>query len=83
PRQALEDAVRLSFQVGVEHADSILELRKRSIEESEGVLPLRSKVLLMQTRSLNKSRFLSYYGRLSDEAMQRVDQALKIAAGLR
>ncbi|MGI4789690.1 MAG: hypothetical protein ACRYFS_12660, partial [Janthinobacterium lividum] len=30
-RQALEDAVRLSFQVGVEHADSILELRKRSI----------------------------------------------------
>ena len=30
-RQALEDTLGLSFQVGVEHANSILELRKRSI----------------------------------------------------
>ena len=30
PRQTLEDRIRLSFQVGVEHTDSILELRKRS-----------------------------------------------------
>ena len=29
-RQALEDTLGLSFQVGVEHANSILELRKRS-----------------------------------------------------
>jgi len=29
-RQALEDGVRLGSQVGVEHADSIHELRKRS-----------------------------------------------------
>ena len=29
-RQALEDTLGLSFQVGVEHANSILELRKSS-----------------------------------------------------
>jgi mRNA interferase MazF len=53
------------------------------VELGEGGLPMRSKVLLMQTRSLDKSRLLGYYGRLSDDTMQQVDQALKIAAGLR
>ncbi len=53
------------------------------IEAGEGGLPMRSKVLLMQTRSLDKSRLLGYYGRLNDETMQQVDQALKVAAGLR
>ena len=53
------------------------------IEPGEGNLPMRSKVLLMQTRSLDKSRFVGHYGRLSEKAMQQVDQALKIAAGLR
>ncbi len=53
------------------------------VEPGEGGLPMRSKALLMQTRSLDKSRLLGYYGRLSGETMQQVDQALKIAAGLR
>ncbi len=53
------------------------------IEAGGGGLPIRSKVLLMQTRSLDKSRLLGYYGCLSDETMQQVDQALKVAAGLR
>lgn len=53
------------------------------IEPSEGGLPMRSKVLLMQTCSLDKSRLLGYYGHLSEETMLQVDQALKVAAGLR
>ena len=53
------------------------------IEAGEGGLALRSKALLMQTRSLDKSRILSYYGRLSEATIQQVDLALKIAVGLR
>ncbi len=53
------------------------------VEPGEGGLPTHSKVVLMQTRSLDKSRLLGYYGHLSDETMQQVDQALKTAAGLR
>lgn len=53
------------------------------IESGEGGLLMRSKALLMQTRSLDKSRLLGYYGHLSDAAMAHVDEALKIAAGLR
>ncbi len=52
------------------------------IELGEGGLPMRSKVLLMQTRSLDKSRLVGYYGRLNDAAMLQVDQALTIAVGL-
>ncbi len=53
------------------------------IEPGEGGLPMRSKALLMQTRSLDKSRLLGYYGHLSDETMLQVDQALRVAMGLR
>ena len=53
------------------------------IEPNEGGLPMRSKALLMQTRSLDKSRLTGYYGHLSEETMLQVDQALKVAAGLR
>ena len=56
---------------------------KALVEPGEGGLPMRSKVLMMQTRSLYKSRLLGYYGHLSDETMHQVDQALKAAAGLR
>ena len=52
------------------------------IESGEGGLPMRSKALLMQTRNLDKSRLLGYYGRLGDETLLQVDQALKIATGL-
>lgn len=53
------------------------------LEPGEGDLPMRSKVLLMQTRSLDKSRLLSYHGHLDEKTMLQVDQALKIAVGLR
>ncbi len=53
------------------------------IELNESGLPMRSKALLMQTRSLNKSCLTGYYGHLSEETMLQVDQALKVAAGLR
>ena len=53
------------------------------LEPPEGGLSLRSKVMLMQLRSVNKSRLLGYYGHASDVVMQRVDQALKVAVGLK
>lgn len=52
------------------------------LDPPDGGLSLRSKVMLMQLRSVNKTRLLGYYGRASDAAMQQVDQALKIAVGL-
>lgn len=53
------------------------------IEPNDGGLPLRSKVLLMQTRAIAKSRVIGRYGQLSDDTMQRVEAALKVATGLR
>ena len=41
-RQALEDTLGLSFQVGVEHANSILELRKRSNDTRKRPRTLRA-----------------------------------------
>jgi mRNA-degrading endonuclease toxin of MazEF toxin-antitoxin module len=34
-------------------------------------------------RAVDKQRILSYYGRVSDETMQRVEEALEIATGLK
>ena len=53
------------------------------LDPPDGGLSLTSKVMLMQLRSINKTRLLGYYGRVSDEAMRRVDQALRVAVGLR
>ena len=44
--------------------------------------PRESKALLGQLRALSKSRVLSYYGHVSEETMNEVDEALKIAVGL-
>ncbi|MDP4197982.1 MAG: type II toxin-antitoxin system PemK/MazF family toxin [Bacteroidota bacterium] len=52
------------------------------IEAPEGGLKSDSKVLLLQTRSIDKSRIVGVYGSLSQETMNRVDQALAIATGL-
>jgi mRNA interferase MazF len=52
------------------------------IEPPEGGLTERSKVLLMQMRSVDKRRLTGYYGKVSEETMRRVEQALKIATGL-
>lgn len=53
------------------------------IEPPVGGLSLRSKALLMQTRSLDKRRVLGYYGCLDAETMLRVEDALRVAVGLR
>lgn len=52
------------------------------IEPPDGGLSLRSKVLLMQLRSVDKQRIVGRYGRLNEETMRRVEEALKIATGL-
>lgn len=52
------------------------------IEAGEGGLALRSKVMLMQIRSVDKGRLLGRLGRVSPVTLQSVDEALRIAVGL-
>lgn len=52
------------------------------IEPPEGGLTLRSKVLLMQMRSIDKERLTGRYGKVSEKTMARVEEALKVATGL-
>lgn len=52
------------------------------IEPPDGGLTMRSKVLLLQMRSVDKQRITGYYGNVSPETMRKVDEALKIAVGL-
>jgi mRNA interferase MazF len=52
------------------------------VVEPDEVVKRRSKILLMQLRGMSKSRILSFYGHVSDETMEQVDAALKIAVGL-
>ncbi len=52
------------------------------IPDGEGGLPKRSKVMLMQIRSIDQSRILSSYGTVSTATMAQVENALRIAAGL-
>ena len=49
----------------------------------EGGLSVTSKVCLMQMRSVDKRRVLSVCGSVSDETMRQVDDAIKVATGLR
>lgn len=52
------------------------------IEPPEGGLTTRSKVLLMQMRSVDKRRLMECLGQAEPETMKRVDEALRIATGL-
>ena len=52
------------------------------IEAPEGGLTLDSKVMLLHIRSMDKRRVTGYYGQVGEEAMARVDEALRIATGL-
>lgn len=52
------------------------------IEPPEGGLDRRSKVMLGQLRTIDKSRILGSYSALSEQAMKKVDEALAIAVGL-
>ena len=52
------------------------------IESLEGGLPSNSKILLLQTRCIDKSRIIGSYGSVSHATMSKVDKALAIATGL-
>ena len=52
------------------------------IEPPEGGLTQRSKVMLLHLRSIDRRRITGSYGHVSEEVMQRVEAALKIATGL-
>ncbi len=52
------------------------------VEPPEGGLKLRSKILLMHLRSVDKQRIVGRYGALNEESLLRVEEALKIATGL-
>lgn len=70
--------VRLDPVVGSEQGGE----RPALVEPPEGGLTLRSKVLLMQLRSIDKRRLAGSLGRVGRETMTRVDEALRIAVGL-
>ncbi len=53
------------------------------IAGGEGGLPQLSKVLLMQLRALDKRRILGRYGSVGEETLERVDEALRVAVGLK
>ena len=52
------------------------------IEPPDGGLSQRSKVLLMELRSLDKRRILGLYGVVSAATLNRVNVAVQIAVGL-
>ena len=52
------------------------------IEPPDGGLALRSKVLLMHVRSVDKRRVTGRYGSVGQSTMDAVEDALKIATGL-
>jgi mRNA interferase MazF len=52
------------------------------VSAPEGGLKSNSRILLLQTRCVDKSRIIGVYGSLGDETMKRVDRALAITTGL-
>lgn len=52
------------------------------VEPPEGGLTLRSKVLLLHTRGVDRSRVVGHMGSVDDATMSRIEAALRIAAGL-
>lgn len=52
------------------------------IDPPEGGLRLRSKVMLMHIRSIDKRRITGRYGAVEDATIARVEEAVKVATGL-
>lgn len=52
------------------------------IDPPEGGLTQSSKVMLTHIRSIDKSRLGKRYGSVSDEVMNRVEEAILIATGI-
>ena len=53
-----------------------------AITPPEGGLSLPSKVMLMRIRSIDKTRIHGRYGCVESQTMKRVEEALRVAAGL-
>lgn len=53
-----------------------------AVKAPEGGLSDDSIILLNQIRTVDKSRFGRYWGRLTPETMKKVDKALKISLAL-
>ena len=53
------------------------------LEAGEGGIPQRSKALMMQIRALDKRRILGLYGRINVTTFERLDEALRVAVGLK
>ncbi len=53
-----------------------------AVKAPEGGLRKDSLILLNQIRTIDKSRVRARWGRLSDETMERVDEAIKVSLGL-
>ncbi len=53
------------------------------LEPPEGGLTMRSKVSLVQLRGIDTRRIVGAYGEVSAVTMARVEEALRIATGLR
>ena len=53
------------------------------IEPPDGGISTRSKVCLMQIRSIDKRRVIGRCGRVGRDTMQSVEEALRIATGMR
>lgn len=52
------------------------------LDPPEGGLSLRSKICLMQIRSIDKRHVIGKYGSISEATQIQVEDALKIATGL-
>ncbi len=52
------------------------------IQPPDGGLTVRSKVCLMQIRSIDKRRVVGSYGSVNPDTMESVEQALMIATGI-
>lgn len=53
-----------------------------ALEPPEGGLTLRSKVMLMQMRSIDKRRIVGEYGTVTETTMRRVEDAIRVVTGL-
>lgn len=62
--------------------DDLLYPTEVLVQPPEGGLNVSSVVLLNQIRSINKQRLVKCLGKLTDETMALVDQAIQVSLGL-
>ncbi len=53
-----------------------------TLEAGAGGLEIATRVMLNQIRTIDKRRLGRHVGRLEDEDLQRIDEALKVSLGL-